>query len=89
MGIFLGVEEMYHPRLSGSYYEMGFKYGSILKRVGYQAPKVSEKTRKFAKECEVEVKLVFPEILEELQGFADGCEISYEDLKVFFLTLGS
>jgi len=80
---------MYHPRLSGSYYEMGFKYGSILKRVGYRAPKVSEEMRKFAKECEVEVKRVFPEILDELQGFADGCGISFEDLKAFFLSLGS
>ena len=83
------MEEMYHPRLSGSYYEMGFKYGSILKRVGYRAPKVSEEMRKFAKECEVEVKRVFPEILDELQGFADGCGTSFENLKAFFLSLGS
>ena len=80
---------MHHPRLSGSYYEMGFKYGSILKRVGYQMPRISEEMRRFAKGCEAEVKRVFPEILEELQGFADGCEISYEDLKAFFLSLDS
>lgn len=44
---------------------------------------------KFANECEAEVKRVFPEILDEIQGFVDGCGISYEDLKAFFLTLGS
>ncbi len=80
---------MHHHRLSGSYYEMGFKYGSIMKRAGYQPPKVSEEIGEFVKECEAEVKRFFPEILEELQGFAEGCKISYEDLKAFFLTLGT
>jgi len=44
--------------------------------------------RKFARKCEAEVKRVFPEILDEFQGFADGCGISFEDLKAFFLSLG-
>jgi predicted choloylglycine hydrolase len=80
---------MYHPRLSGTYYKMGFKYGSILKRVGYKPPKFSEEKKKFAKECEKEVKRVFPEILEEFQGFAEGCGIPYDDLKTLILTIGA
>jgi predicted choloylglycine hydrolase len=67
---------------------MGFKYGSILKRVGYKPPEISEETRKFSKKCETEVKRVFPEILEEFQGFADGCNISCEELKTFIFSIG-
>jgi len=80
---------VFHPRLSGTYYEMGLKYGRVLKRVGYVLPKLSEEALKFGKECETEVKRVFPEILEELQGLADGCNISFEGLKAFMFTLGS
>jgi len=39
--------------------------------------------QRFGKECEAEVKRVFPEILEEFKGFADGCNISCEELKAF------
>lgn len=79
---------MYHPRLSGTYYEMGFKYGRIWRRAGYEPPKLSEEMQKFAKECEIEVNRVFPEILDEFQGFADGCGISYEVLRTFIFTIG-
>jgi len=80
---------MFHPRLAGTYYDMGFKYGRILKRVGYKPPKLAEEMEKFGKECENEVKRVFPEILEEFQGFADGCGISCEELKAFIFAIGA
>jgi len=79
---------MYHTRLAGTYYEMGFKYGKILRKIGYNPPKLPEELKEFANECEKEVKRVFPEIFEEIQGFAEGCSISYEELKSFLLTLG-
>jgi len=85
----IGDNGMYHPKLSGTYYEMGFKYGRILKRVGYRHPKLPDKMKKFGKECEAEVKRVFPEILEEFQGFADGCGISCDDLKAFIFSIGA
>jgi hypothetical protein len=59
---------LYHPRLSGTYYEMGFKYGNILKRVGYKPPRLPEEKKKFAKECEKEVKRVFPENSKSFKG---------------------
>lgn len=68
---------------------MGFKYGSVLRRVGYKPPKLPEEMKKFGKECENEVKRVFPEILEEFQGFADGCAISCEELKAFIFAIGA
>jgi len=68
---------------------MGFEYGSILKRVGFKPPEISEEMQKFGKECEIEVKRVFPEILDEFQGFADGCAISCDDLKAFIFMIGA
>jgi len=80
---------MYHPQVSGTYYEIGFKYDSILKRVGYKPPELPEEMKSFAKECEKQVKHIFPEILDELQGFADGCAICCDALKAFILTIGA
>ena len=50
---------MYHTRLAGTYYEMGFKYGKILRKIGYNPPKLPEELKEFANECEKEVKRVF------------------------------
>ncbi|MEM3617681.1 MAG: C45 family peptidase [Candidatus Bathyarchaeia archaeon] len=80
---------MYHPRLSGTYYEMGFKHGRFMRRICYKPPKLPGERQKFAKECEIEVKRVFPEILEEFQGFADGCGVSYKELTAFIFTIGA
>lgn len=74
---------MYHPRVSGTYCEIGFKYGGISKRVGYKPPELPDEMKTFVKKCETEVKRIFPKILEEFQGFADSCGVSYDALKVF------
>lgn len=79
---------LYHRRLSGKYYDMGLEYGRTLRRVGYKPPKLTDERVQFARECEEEVKQVFPEILEEIQGFADGCGVPYEDLCPFIVSVG-
>lgn len=79
---------LYHRRLSGKYYDMGVKYGKTLRRVGYKPPKLTDKRMQFARESEKEVKRVFPEILEEIQGFADGCVVPYKDLCPFIINIG-
>jgi len=80
---------MFHPRLKGSYYEMGHKYGSILHRHGFRLPLVQEKRLSLGLECRNEVKRFFPEILEEIRGFADACRLDYDQLASFILTIGS
>jgi len=80
---------MFHPRVKGTYYEMGYKYGSILHKHGFRVSEQSTEKLDFGRESEKEVKRVFPEILEEIQGFADACHASYEHLSAFLLGIGA
>jgi len=80
---------MYHSKVSGTYYEMGFRYGSLLHRHGYRAPRVSGETLAFGRECEKEVKRIFPDILDEIRGFADACHIPYEHFAAFIFSIGT
>lgn len=84
-----GERIMYHPRLKGSYYEMGRNYGAILYKHGFRVTSQSEEKLDFAAKSKSEVGRVFPEILEEIKGFAEGCRASYEDLSAFMLTIGA
>jgi len=74
--------------LKGSYYEMGHKYGTILHKHNFKLPMVHEKRLSLGLECESEVKRFFPEILEEIRGLADACELNYDHLVSFILTIG-
>jgi len=79
---------MYHSRVSGTYYEMGFRYGSLLYKHGYRVPDTSREAIAFAEQCEREVKRVFPEILDEIEGFAEACNSTYEQLAAFNFNIG-
>jgi len=80
---------MFHPRLSGTYYHMGFQYGTVLHKHGFKIPEQSDERLALGKECEKEVKKVFPDVLDEIHGFADACNISYEHLAAFILSVGA
>jgi len=80
---------MYHPRIKGSYYDMGRNYGAILYRHGFRVTAQPEEKLDFAKKSEPEVRRVFPEILDEIRGFAEGCHASYNDMTAFMLTIGA
>jgi len=69
---------------------MGFRYGSLLYRHGVklQLPEMKSQSLTFGKECEKEVKRIFPDVLDEIRGFADAYHISYEHLSSFILSIG-
>jgi len=79
---------MYHGRLRGTYYEMGRSRGSALYGVGFRIPPQEERRVRFAEECEGEIARVFPRILDELHGFAEGCHARYEDVLSFIAGIG-
>ena len=56
---------------------MGAKYGTTLRKHGFNLQELPNKMLTFASACEVEVKRIFPEILDEIHGFADACKIPY------------
>jgi len=68
---------------------MGFKYGAILHKHGFRAPKMSSERLAFGRECVREVERVFPDVLEEIRGFADACQTSYETLAAFISSIGA
>lgn len=79
---------MYHPRLRGSYYEMGLRYGTVLRKHDFKLPQLDAQTLALGNKCEDEVKRQFPDILEEIRGFADGCQLNHETLRTFITTVG-
>jgi predicted choloylglycine hydrolase len=80
---------MYHSRVSGNYYDMGFRHGSLLYKRGYRVPEASSRVLAFGRECEKEVESIFPDVLDEIRGFADACHASYEHLASFIFSIGT
>jgi len=80
---------MFHTRVKGTYYEMGYSHGTVLYRHGFRVSKQSTQKIDFVNKCEKEVSLFFPEILEEIRGFAVACHASYEQLAAFILCIGA
>ena len=80
---------MFHPRVRGTYHEMGYSYGSLLYKHGFRVPKISREKLEFGRQSEKEVKRVFPEILEEIRGFAEACHVTYEDMASFMMSIGA
>ncbi len=83
---------MYHARFKGNYYEVGYKWGSLLyknnKIISKQHTfKITEERKKFAKKCLPIYQKYYPKILEEIKGIAEGQKISYEDLYTFLLSM--
>ena len=80
---------MYHPIVRGTYREMGRRYGTILHKHGFNLEKPSPEKLEFGKKSERELERVFPEVLEEIRGFAEGCHATYEDMMAFMLSVGA
>lgn len=73
---------MYHARFYGNHYEIGFQWGSRLaKHANYILNNIpfpiTEERIGFAEECLPIYQEYFPEILDEIQGIADGqsCDV--------------
>jgi predicted choloylglycine hydrolase len=81
---------MNQPNLEGTHYEMGQYYGAQLYERGFritQLPRIKTDAKVMA-ESQRAVKSAFPEILEEIRGFADGCKASYDQVAGFILSIG-
>lgn len=80
---------MFHPRVKGTYYEMGYRYGTVLRKRSFELPPQSSEKLDLGGKCEREVRRVFPEILEEIGGLADACKLDYDRLASFILAIGA
>lgn len=80
---------MYHPRLYGDFYQMGLKYGSLLRqKANFQIPEISDQKKRFGAASYAILAEFYPHAIEEIQGFAEGIQDSPEKLGAFLLSLG-
>ena len=83
---------MYHARFSGTHYEAGLHWGSMLAEHGkFIAAQptfaVSEERKQFARQCLPVYEKYFPEVLEEIRGIADGQQGCFDDFAGFLLSM--
>lgn len=83
---------MYHERFCGTHYEIGFRWGArlakhgnyILENVGF--PITAERLA-FSESCLPVYREYFPEILQEIQGIADGQKCDEKRLRAFLFSM--
>ena len=80
---------MYHPRLYGEFHEMGLKYGVLLYKNGFKLPEINKAKMEFGLQSYEELKIFYPEVVEEIRGFAQGIQERDEALGAFLLSLGA
>ncbi|MBN1201071.1 MAG: hypothetical protein JXJ20_04370 [Anaerolineae bacterium] len=73
---------MYMYRLEGTYREIGAEYGALLRDNRVSLPHVSQTRLKFARQCERHVQEHIPELLDEIEGMAEGSGYDLERLKM-------
>lgn len=83
---------MYHHTFSGNHYDIGFRWGSllaahgnfILENIGFP---ITDERIAFSAECIPLYQQYFPEILEEIQGIADGQTCPVQKLRAFLFSM--
>lgn len=83
---------MYHERFTGTHYESGYKFGHLLLNNGKKLDhcetfELTEDRYAFARECVTEYQKHFPEVLEEIQGIADGNDVPAETLHALLFSM--
>jgi len=85
---------MHEARLKGTYYEMGFMQGELMKGgvlpstwLQSSGEKANPARKDFADKCEGIVCQYMPEFLDELQGVSDAVDIDYDIVKIWPLCL--
>lgn len=83
---------MYHGRFKGTHYEAGYKWGKLLRKFGKSLDfcptfQLTKDKYDFAKECVEQYSKYFSEILEEIQGIADGNETPVETLHTILFSM--
>ncbi|MFW9874222.1 MAG: C45 family autoproteolytic acyltransferase/hydrolase [Candidatus Thorarchaeota archaeon] len=73
--------------ITGSYYDMGFKFASQIKRF-FQLPPGPPKKLEFSRQCKEIAEQYIPDLLEEIKGFCDGGNYDLESMEAFLLALG-
>jgi predicted choloylglycine hydrolase len=79
---------MFNVTLRGTHYEIGKQYGRLLKSQGTKFPRLEDTAILFAAKVEEKIGPIVPELIDEIQGIADGSRLDYEIVRTYALTLG-
>lgn len=84
--------KMYHSHFRGTHYEIGFRWGSLLLKhkniILNNIPfEITKERIDFALSCIPIYKKYFPEILDEIQGIADGQKCSIQILQAILFSM--
>ena len=83
---------MYHSHFGGTHYEIGFRWGFLLLRhkniiLNHIPFQITQERIDFALSCIPIYKKYFPEILDEIQGIADGQACSVQMLQAVLFSM--
>jgi predicted choloylglycine hydrolase len=80
---------MYHPRFKGRYYDMGSKFGNILKKNDVKFPiKLDDFQMKFGIESGRLLREYFPEAAEEIRGVTDVTGADNAEFTAWMMCMG-
>ncbi len=81
---------MYHPRFKGKHYEIGLKFGSLLKKNGIDFLGMTELNDfqfHYGVQSEKILRHYFPQACDEIKGIADGLGIHYKRFSAWLLCI--
>ena len=83
---------MNHVIFEGTHYDAGREWGCLLRKNGTLLDccptfQLTEERRRFAAECAAHYTALFPEILDEIQGIADGNQVPVETLQTILFSM--
>lgn len=81
---------MYHPRFKGSHYQMGLKYGRLIKRNNvtlFGLNELDEFQFTYGKQSEEILREYFPAACDEIKGMADGLRVSYQSFAAWLMCI--
>lgn len=81
---------MYHPRFRGNHYEMGLKYGGLLKKSHidlFGLTVLDDFQFRYGIQSEKILRKYFPEACDEVQGIADGLKLSYQRFAAWLMCI--
>lgn len=81
---------MYHSRWKGNHYLAGLNYGKKLYQRGvnpFDKMKISQERKEYAQSCLYVYQKYYPEILDEIQGIADGLQTSVHLIQSFLFSM--
>ena len=81
---------MYHPRFKGDHYQIGLKYGGLLKKNNIELFGLNELDDfqlNYGVQSEKVLRKYFPEACDEMKGMADGLGVPYQIFSAWLMCI--